>query len=316
MAVTTLSAIRSSLKVAYHRLTRKSSTSLSIQSRRLSILQSKTELEVEVQPNVVIKAKHKFKHEIEIVALDPVKIAASLEAPATFSVETPATLSLEALIPISLEAPATIPLDVPITAVTVTGKANFNRRSLKIIDLPNDVLLMIFDLLVKHSYCKTSATCFGLSHPTFYPILKSYVPSPIGLKDNYEIIRGLPGSETIFSLSSAIVNFMGLEYRVGNYTRKFLARSVYGDVIGQLEIELDRRYHAYTDTVEIVSKETVKGLTHYALRRLVLPNPYGMGSEWYPEAIKVKTIADQGGIRLGSFVELIVNKRGVSWTFV
>ncbi|PVH73753.1 hypothetical protein DL98DRAFT_538017 [Cadophora sp. DSE1049] len=266
MAATMLLAIRSSLKAACQRFKHKSSKSLSKQSPPVRVFNLKSKLEPRVEPKVVIKVKSKFETEIEIVAPDPVKI--------------------------------TVPVEVPLQVKLPT-------RSLKITDLPNDVLLMIFDLLGKHSHFKTSATCFGLSNPIFYSLLKSYVPMPIRIKDNYEIIRGLPGSTSILSLSTAIADFMGPEYRVGTFSRKFLARSVYGDVVGPLEIELDRRYHAYEDTVAVVSRGTIRGRKHYVVRRHVLPNPYGMGDEWYTEAMKVKVDADQAGIRLISYMDHI-----------
>ncbi|KAH7383504.1 hypothetical protein BKA64DRAFT_712389 [Cadophora sp. MPI-SDFR-AT-0126] len=271
-------AIRTRLKGAYQRLSHKSSKLLSSQSSPLRIFSLKPKLEPRVEPKVVIKIKPKFEVEIEIPAPDPVKI--------------------------------TVPVKVPV-------QAKVPKRSLKITDLPNDVVLMIFDLLVKHSACKTSATCFGLSNPIFYSILKSYVPMPIRLKDNYEIIRGLPGSTSVLSLSNAITDFMGPEYRVGTFSRKFLARSVYGDVVGPLEIELDRRYHAYEDTMAFVSRGTNdNGMTHYVVRRHVLPNPHGMGDEWYTEAMKVMVDADLAGIRLISYMDHIGGNCGVSWTFV
>lgn len=190
------------------------------------------------------------------------------------------------------------------------------KRSLKITDLPNDVLLIIFDLLVQHSACKTSATCFGLSNPIFYALLKLYVPVPIRLKGNYEIIRGIPGSHSILSLSTALTDFMGPDYRIGTFTRKFLARSIYGDEMGPLEFELDRRYHAYEDMVAVVNRGTLRGRKHFSVRRHVLPNPYGMGDEWYTEAMKVKVAADQRGTRLISYMDNIGGERDVLWTFV
>jgi hypothetical protein len=117
--------------------------------------------------------------------------------------------------------------------------AQIDEKKTRILDLPPEVMHMIFDCLLNNKqerwiaelrsdWC--TAVCLGLVSQSFYNILKRRHPTPLWL--SCKEVPNIKPHKDLFNLASLLKNFMGPRYRmiyIENFGPLFLNRDIYGD---------------------------------------------------------------------------------------
>jgi hypothetical protein len=183
--------------------------------------------------------------------------------------------------------------------------AQIDEKKTMILDLPPEVMHMIFDCLLNNKqerritelrsdWC--TAVCLGLVSQSFYNILKRRHPIPLLL--SCKEVPNIKPHKDIFNLASLLKNFMGPRYRmiyIEDFGPLFLNRDIYGDCESKRERNLHRRWHYYWRITwwKMRKNEEHHFKTHVhrngeegmCTKIHILPRPLGMGKSWYKEAV-------------------------------
>jgi len=144
-----------------------------------------------------------------------------------------------------------------------------------------------------------TATCLGLTCRKFYPIFKSFYPSPVRLYKASALLLVAPGT-SLCRLKQAEVprrlglldDFMQPHYRpnrFGESPRRYLSVAIYGERSSLREFELHERYSDYCNFFWF--HQTYPRFSDPddddAPYSMPFPCPTNLGESWYDEALKV-----------------------------
>ncbi|KAF7926803.1 uncharacterized protein EAE98_006188 [Botrytis deweyae] len=149
--------------------------------------------------------------------------------------------------------------------------------------IPVEIIFQIIELLLNdHDEC--TAVCLAITGRAYYRFFCSVHPERVLLISR----PPYPFSQKEFppTLAKLLHDSLVPEYRLSKRLQKFLLCSVYGDEAGShKEWDLIQRTSDYHS---IISRQ---GST---IGELILPNPFGMGTDWYLAAVRqfVKHVED------------------------
>ncbi|TGO45025.1 hypothetical protein BCON_0432g00040 [Botryotinia convoluta] len=141
--------------------------------------------------------------------------------------------------------------------------------------IPVEIIFQIIELLLNDND-ECTAVCVAITGRAYYRFFRSAHPEQVLLISRPPYPYSLKGFPP--SLAKLLHDSLVPEYRFSKRLHQFLLCSVYGDEAGTLKewdlIQRTRDYHS------IISRQ---GRT---VGKLILPNPFGMGTDWYLAAVR------------------------------